>query len=363
MSPAVVLNHKKSMQSYGRDTCPDYNSAVSRSNSDATTASRNVHWPSSEQSSIAPLNLQRPSPPLLKRERYLYTYNLLAPGTPLQFLISVEPMSGKSFPGKCTFRLSFRANGIERSICEPVVFRLHVDPRRLDFAVFIFPGKSSIPVGSLYSLRVWLRVNGVDHRVFADDELWVGKDLDFHSIANASFVRLKSVDSKSQVYHGFVGRALVTFTCRWHRVNENTYKYSLDYEANGVGANLFEDLRLRIDGDPRTVTFLIYSVPINSVPAGSSHRIRVWLKSLVNLSANTPAALPFHDSYIYQRIWKSDTFKIGARLDFESMSNKAIMGFAAGAPQMIMTSAARTPPPTAPSGDFPEEKTQRGYHE
>lgn len=123
-------------------------------------------------------------------------------------------------------------------------------------------------------------MNGVDHRLFADDELWVGKDLDFHSIADASFVRLKSVDSKSQVYHGFVGQALVTFTCRyvlpfralidallqchshnhslrWHRVNDNLYKYSLDYESHGVGANLFEDFRLRIDGDPRTVTFLI----------------------------------------------------------------------------------------------------------
>lgn len=287
---------------------------------------------------------------------------MLAEATPLQFLISVEPASGKPSAGKCTFRLSFKANGIERVICNPLILKLFVDPRHLDFVVFIFPGKSSIPVGSLWSLRVWLRVNGVDHRLFAEDELWVGKDLDFHSIADASFVRLKSVDSKSQVYHGFVGRALVTFTCRWHRVNENLYKYSLDYEANGVGGNLFEDLRLRIDGDPRTVTFLIYTVPIKSVPVGASHRIRVWMKSLVNLSASTPSALPFHDSYIYQRIWKSDTFKIGARLDFESMSNKATMGFAAGPPQTIVTCARRTTPPSDASlCAIPDEKAQRGY--
>jgi hypothetical protein len=35
------------------------------------------------------------------------------------------------------------------------------------------------------------------------------------------------------------------------------YKYTLAYEANGVGGNLFDDIQLRIDGDPRTVTFLI----------------------------------------------------------------------------------------------------------
>lgn len=58
-------------------------------------------------------------------------------------------------------------------------------------------------------------MNGADHRIFGDDELWVGKDLDFNSIGDASFCRLKSVDSKIQIYHGFVGRALVTFIVRY----------------------------------------------------------------------------------------------------------------------------------------------------
>ena len=44
---------------------------------------------------------------------------------------------------------------------------------------------------------------------------------------------------------------------RWKRVTANIYKYSLDYEAGGIGRNLFDDIRLDIDGDPRTVTFLI----------------------------------------------------------------------------------------------------------
>ncbi|GLB34164.1 hypothetical protein LshimejAT787_0110480 [Lyophyllum shimeji] len=346
---------KETMRSYDQETCPDYEAAVSRSNSNATTASTNVHWPSSEES-VAPLSITHH-----KRERYVYTYNLLADATPLQFMISVEPASGKPSAGNCTFRLSVKANGIERVICDPTVLKLFVDPRHLDFVVFIFPGKPSIPVGSRWSVRVWLRVHGVDHRLFAQDELWVGKDLDFHSIADASFLRLKKFDSKAQIYHGFVGRALVTFTCRWYRLDENLYKYSLDYEANGVGGNLFEDLRLRIDGDPRTVTFLIYTVPIKSVPAGASHRVGVWLKSLINLSANTPTALPFPDSYVYQRIWKSDAFKIGAGLDFESMSPKATMGFAAGPPQTIVTCARVTPPSTPLPRRMLDEKAQRGY--
>lgn len=78
----------------------------------------------------------------------------------------------------------------------------------------MLPGKSSIPSGSLWSCRVWLRVNGIDHRLFGEDDLWVGKDLDFNTIGEASFARLKSVDAKAQLYHGFVGRALVTFIVR-----------------------------------------------------------------------------------------------------------------------------------------------------
>jgi hypothetical protein len=78
----------------------------------------------------------------------------------------------------------------------------------------VLPGKTSIPPGSLWAVRVWLRVNGIDHRLFGEDDVWVGKDLDFNTISEASFARLKTVDAKSQLYHGFVGRALLTFTMR-----------------------------------------------------------------------------------------------------------------------------------------------------
>ena len=79
----------------------------------------------------------------------------------------------------------------------------------------MFPGKAAVPAGCLWSLRVWLRVNGVDHRIFGEDELWVAKDPDFNAIGDASFARPRNSDGGEQVYHGYVGKALVTFTIRY----------------------------------------------------------------------------------------------------------------------------------------------------
>ena len=67
----------------------------------------------------------------------------------------------------------------------------------------------------MWSLRVWLRVNSVDHRLFGDDEVWIGKDPDFNSIGDASFARVKEQQSHEQVYNAYVGRALVSFIVRW----------------------------------------------------------------------------------------------------------------------------------------------------
>lgn len=79
----------------------------------------------------------------------------------------------------------------------------------------MFPGKAGLPAGSLWSVRVWLRVSNVDHRLFGEDDLWVAKDPDFNSIGDASFARLRTLDSKEQIYHGYVGKALVTFNVRY----------------------------------------------------------------------------------------------------------------------------------------------------
>jgi hypothetical protein len=142
-------------------------------------------------------------------------------------------------PGKHTFHLSLKTNGIERSLCEPTTRLLRVDPRQLSFVVLyviqpfpppynhelntqvffisfsMFPGKAGVLAGCLWSLRVWLRVNGVDHRLFGEDELWVAKDPDFNAIGDASFARLRNLDGGEQVYHGYVGKASVTFTIRY----------------------------------------------------------------------------------------------------------------------------------------------------
>ncbi|KAJ7222691.1 hypothetical protein C8J57DRAFT_1440281 [Mycena rebaudengoi] len=257
-----------------------------------------------------------------------------AAGTLLTFFISVEPSTGRPSPGKYTFRLSLKVNDVERPIGEPASLLLGVDPRTLEFAVFVFPGKKNVlPAGGLYSLRVWLRVGGIDHRVFGEDDLWLGKDLDFHAVADASFARLRSVTHDTQVYDAVVGRAKVQFIVRWKHVSARLYKYSMEYEAGGVGATLIDDLRLILDSDPRRVTFLIYSIPIPSMPRGASHHLRVWLKSFVPpVPEDSPV---FNDSYVYQRLWKSDTFKIGGRLDFEALGPKLIMGVSGGRPQTV----------------------------
>jgi hypothetical protein len=72
-----------------------------------------------------------------------------------------------------------------------------------------------VPAGSLYSMRVWLRVNGVDHRIFGQDELWMGKDLDFTAIPDISLARLREATSDGLLYNAVVGRARVQFIVRF----------------------------------------------------------------------------------------------------------------------------------------------------
>jgi hypothetical protein len=80
----------------------------------------------------------------------------------------------------------------------------------------LFPGKNDVlPAGCLYSLRVWLRANGVDRRLFGEDELWLGADPDFGTVENTSFARLWPGGTTAlgvpdaQVYDAVVGCARV----------------------------------------------------------------------------------------------------------------------------------------------------------
>ncbi|KAJ7682045.1 hypothetical protein DFH06DRAFT_1264887 [Mycena polygramma] len=268
-------------------------------------------------------------------------------GAPLMFLISVEPSDAKPTPeAQYTLRLSLKVDDVERPIGEPVSLRLTLDPRKLEFVVFAFPAKNDVlPTGCLHSLRVWLRANGMDHRIFGEDELWLGADLDFGEVENASFAAPRTVNTTAplpdvQVYDAVVGRARVQFVIRWHPLGARNYRYSMEYVAGGVGSVLMDDLRLHVDGDPRRVAFLVYSVPIRSVPMGASHRLRVWLKTPAVPPAIPPdAPRQTVDSYVYQRVWKSDTFKIGARLDFEALGPRLVMGSSAGPPQTVVVEA------------------------
>ncbi|KAF8645516.1 hypothetical protein AX16_007800 [Volvariella volvacea WC 439] len=254
---------------------------------------------------------------------------------PLQFLISVEPVNESSSRGRTIFQVSLKANGIERPLGEPVERFLTIDPKTLEFVVFVFPGNASLPANCQFSVRIWLRSNGIDHRIFGMDALWIGKDPDFNALKDASFARLKNVESNKQIYHGFVGKALVNYIVRWKHLGGGLYDYSMEYEGGGVGGVLFEDMKLRFEGNPRQVTFSIYTVPMESKPPGASHQLRVWLRSLISLSTTDPYSLPFNDSYIYQRIYKNDGFKIGGKLDFASLNTKVVMGFSTGQPQVI----------------------------
>jgi hypothetical protein len=95
-----------------------------------------------------------------------------------------------------------------------VTLNFTFDPHDLVFTPFLFPPKSSLPKRSLYSLRVWARHDRVDHRIFSEDALWIGSDLDFDSLSDATFARLIHTMHDLQCYECQVGQATVRFIVR-----------------------------------------------------------------------------------------------------------------------------------------------------
>ncbi|KAN0097053.1 hypothetical protein V8E55_001499 [Tylopilus felleus] len=267
-------------------------------------------------------------------ETFTYAYNLVANDTQLHIFILVE--SEPDRPGHYTFSLSMRIGDVECALSTPVTMKLSIDPRQLDFVVFVFPPRRCLPTGCLYYLRVWLRTGGIDHRLFADKDIWFGKDPDFRAIADASFAYLRNATQDMSIYQGMVGHAHVSFIFRWTLIEPGTYALSFDYEAGGAGRTLFENCHLRLYCEPQSVSFLIYTIPVPSSPTGASHRLRVWLR----MPQPKSPPLPLEPSvshlngtphtYLYQRLWKSDDFKIGARLSFESVGSKIILATPCG---------------------------------
>ncbi|KAI6034910.1 hypothetical protein F5J12DRAFT_886741 [Pisolithus orientalis] len=184
-----------------------------------------------------------------------YIYSLSAGDAPIQITIMVEAEADRQ--NFYTFSIALKAGHVERAICKPITLRLSVNPRQLDFSVFVFPPRSSLPVGCLHHLRVWLRSAAIDHRIFGDNDLWVGRDPDFRSIADASFAILRNATQDMLIYQAIVGRA--------HRTPH------------------------------------------------------------APLSPSSSVSSQVTESYIYQRLWKTDDFKIGAYLDFDALGSKLIM--------------------------------------
>jgi hypothetical protein len=185
----------------------------------------------------------------------------------------------------------------------------------------LFPPKHSLPRKCLYSLRVWLHHQTIDQRIFADDALWVGTNPNFASIPDAIAATPWYQGLDRQHYRCLVGRAEVTFTMRWECLKEFVYSLTLEYEAGGVGRSLLEGMIVRLDFPPRDLACHIYTIPLESKPAGATHRLRVWLRSPSPFSAEGDS---FH-TYTYQRVWSTDEFRIGGFLDFTDIDPRRVI--------------------------------------
>jgi len=269
--------------------------------------------------------------------KVIHTHSLNIGGVDLRLSISIEPL--RELSREHTFYLSLKAGVFERPLSQPVTLSLSVDPQELKFVVFAYPPRSCLPQGCLFSLRVWIRAGDIDHRLFSEDALWIGRDPDFYSIQDATFARLRSVNSETLLYKIVVGRALMDFIIRWRQVRGRVYSLSLEYDGCGVGRMLFSDLIVSLDCPPEHINFVLYTIPVTSTPQGATHRIRLWLRAPDQVE---PAPQPEVDlsspQFIYQRIWGTDAFKVGNSLDFTALGPKLIMGVPNGDGPRTMTS-------------------------
>jgi hypothetical protein len=69
------------------------------------------------------------------------------------------------------------------------------------------------------------------------------------------------------------------------------------------------------------------TIPVASNPRGATHRIRLWLRAPAQVeNVSRPAVDVSSTKFIYQRIWSTDTFKVGNCLDFTALGPKMVMG-------------------------------------
>ncbi|KAI0268153.1 hypothetical protein BC834DRAFT_678804 [Gloeopeniophorella convolvens] len=270
--------------------------------------------------------------------KVIHTYNLRLGGADVRLSITIEP--SREFSHEHVFLLSLKTGAVERPISQPVYLKLSLDPRTLSFSVFAFPPRSSLPQGCLFSLRVWLRTGDIDHRLFSEDTLWIGKEPDFYSIEDATFARLRNSSTQTVLYKAAIGRGLIDIIVKWKAVFGQAYSLSLEYEGNGIGRVLFNDYILRLDCPPEDLDFVIYTIPVLSTPRGATHRIRVWLRVPTSSADSVPSLSSAGPSreYVYQRIWSTDDFKVGSSLDFTALGPKLIMAVPSGNGPKTLTS-------------------------
>ncbi|KAI0005115.1 hypothetical protein BJV74DRAFT_807040 [Russula compacta] len=255
----------------------------------------------------------------------VHTYNLNIGDVDIRLFITIEQV--RELSREHNFFLTLKTGTLERPISESVTLSLSVDPRNLEFVVFAYPPRSSLPHGCLYSLRVWLRSGDIDHRLFSEDALWLGKDPDFYSIQDASLARLRNATPQMLLYKIAIGRALMDFIIRWRKVFDRIYSLSLEYDGCGVGRILFSDFIVGLDCPPEDMDFVIYTIPVTSTPRGATHRIRLWLRVPDQAeSVSSPIVDRSSTGSIYQRIWSTDSFKVGNCLDFSALGPKLIVG-------------------------------------
>ncbi|KAI0322507.1 hypothetical protein OF83DRAFT_1235624 [Amylostereum chailletii] len=270
-------------------------------------------------------------------QKVIHSYTANAGDAELRFTITIEPIAEIS--NEHRFFLSLKAGTIERPICKPITLKLSMHPRDLRFSVFLFPPKACLPAGCLWSLRVWVRANDIDHRLFSEDRLWVGRDPDFYAIEDAAFARLQTSTSVTKLYRVPLGRSYIDLTAKWRPLGSSIFSLILEYDGNGVGRVLFNDLSMRLECQPQDIDLIIYLLPVPSTPKGASHRLRVWLRAPEHNPPNPfDAATSSSRDVICQRIWGTDDFKVGHSLDFAALGSRMVMAApATGGPAMMLT--------------------------
>jgi len=129
------------------------------------------------------------------------------------------------------------------------------------------------------------------------------------------------------LYKIAVGRTLIDFIVRWQKIFDRVYSLSLEYDGCGVGRVLFGDVVVGLDCPPEHMDFVIYTIPVSSTPRGATHRIRLWLRAPVQAAPTSSQAADLSlTKFIYQRIWSTDSFKVGNCLDFSALGPKLILG-------------------------------------